>query len=262
MRAQARRVAQEEEEESAFVSMTDMTVGFLFIIMILLAFFASQFQDLKLRAEEASKVDPLEEYLAKVSRTRTDILTQLRDALKVDFPDLQIEISEESDALRFQGEGLFATNQSVLLPGKKPVVERLAERLDEVLACYTRGPNSTFSEDCNPGFVMVEAVLVEGHTDSQGEYFYNRNLSTDRANTTFQTLVVSERNILSHLNLKDQPVMSVAAYGPDRPVRSNDTVDGRATNRRIDLRFIMVSPRDTDGIANIRAALSYLDAEQ
>ena len=42
MRAQARRAAREEEEESAFVSMTDMTVGFLFIIMILLAFFVSQ----------------------------------------------------------------------------------------------------------------------------------------------------------------------------------------------------------------------------
>jgi flagellar motor protein MotB len=32
----------EEEEESAFISMTDMTVSFLFIIMILLAFFATQ----------------------------------------------------------------------------------------------------------------------------------------------------------------------------------------------------------------------------
>ena len=34
---------QEEEEESVFVSMADMTISFLFIIMILLAFFASQF---------------------------------------------------------------------------------------------------------------------------------------------------------------------------------------------------------------------------
>ncbi len=45
MRAQAKQVRHEEEEESAFVSMTDMTVGFLFIIMILLAFFASQMRD-------------------------------------------------------------------------------------------------------------------------------------------------------------------------------------------------------------------------
>ena len=35
----------EEEEDSAFVPMTDMTVSFLFIVMVLLAFFASQLHD-------------------------------------------------------------------------------------------------------------------------------------------------------------------------------------------------------------------------
>jgi chemotaxis protein MotB len=47
----------------------------------------------------------------------------------------------------------------------------------------------------------------------------------------------------------------VAAYGPDRPVAENDTPAGRATNRRIDLRFIMVTPPDTEGIEVIRQAL-------
>ena len=45
MRGNARRSAREEEEESAFVSMTDMTVSFLFIVMIVLAFFASRLRD-------------------------------------------------------------------------------------------------------------------------------------------------------------------------------------------------------------------------
>ena len=45
MRGGIRRRHHEDEEESAFVSMTDMTVSFLFIVMILLAFFASQLQD-------------------------------------------------------------------------------------------------------------------------------------------------------------------------------------------------------------------------
>lgn len=39
MRANAsRKRSHEEEEESVFVSMTDMTVSFLFIVMVLLAF--------------------------------------------------------------------------------------------------------------------------------------------------------------------------------------------------------------------------------
>lgn len=45
MRGGFRVQHQEEEEESAFVSMTDMTVSFLFIVMLLLAFFASQYSE-------------------------------------------------------------------------------------------------------------------------------------------------------------------------------------------------------------------------
>lgn len=315
MRAQAKQVRHEEEEESAFVSMTDMTVGFLFIMMILLAFFASQMRDpdavskiefdqvvaqrneferdrdewksraearaeriaeLEQELEELRKelvlkqtriaeleeqlarlqeMDPLEAYLAKVAQERRLILTRLRDAILTDFPDLQVELSEESDALRFQGEGLFASGRSNLTAAKTQIVSRLAQRLDEVLPCFTLGPESTFDTVCNPGFVLIEAVQIEGHTDNVGADRVNRNLSAARANSTFFAMTEAAAGIMQHLNLKRQPVLSVAAYGPDRPVASNETPQGRATNRRIDLRFIMVTPQDTDGIEVIREAL-------
>ncbi|MFK7846328.1 MAG: OmpA family protein [Rhodothermales bacterium] len=336
MRAQARRITHEEEEESVFVSMTDMTVGFLFIMMILLAFFASMAQDqdnvsrllyesvieerdnfkkslatqialtetLKLRIVELEEINsdqekqmanliarigkleaeakkkditivemrkkiaelqelidilrrpnPLEAYLAKVSQTRRDVLTKLRDAIREDFPNLKVELSEESDALRFQGEGLFGSGSSKLPLEKLKIVAKLAQRLDEVLPCYTAGENSDFSLNCNQSFVMIEAVQIEGHTDNVGSDELNRNLSAARANSTFFAMTKTAPRVMRHQNLKNQPVLSVAAYGPDRPVASNDTIAGRDTNRRIDLRFIMVTPRDTNGIATIKAAL-------
>lgn len=360
MRAQAKQVRHEEEEESAFVSMTDMTVGFLFIMMILLAFFASQageketvprsrfdemvaqrddwrdkaedraakiielegqleraqaeITDLRdqlarmtmerdelkdkvkdltsqntaliqrvaeleaevkdLAAQIAAKdneiaklkeqlaklkqVDPLEAYLAQVSQARRAVLIRLRDAILLDFPDLKVELSEESDALRFQGEGLFVQGSANLTREKAAIVSRLAERLDEILPCFTLGQVLRFDESCNPAFAMVEAVQIEGHTDSSGSDLTNRNLSTARANETFFTMTRAAERLRQHLNLKKQPVLSVAAYGPDRPVATNDTVEGRATNRRIDLRFIMVTPRDTDGIELIRNAFQRL----
>ena len=350
MRAQAKQVRHEEEEESAFVSMTDMTVGFLFIMMILLAFFASQaretetvplsrfeemvadrdawhamaetraetiarlkaelealnqlvdevteerdalqteiialkaanktltgrvreLEDLvedlqakivekdreieELRAKLASlkKVDPLEAYLARVSMARRAVLTRLRDAILADFPDLKVELSEESDALRFQGEGLFASGSPSLTREKAAIVSKLAERLDEILPCFTLGAESRFDESCNPAFAMVEAVQIEGHTDDRGTDQVNRSLSAARANSTFFAMTGAAQGVMQHLNLKRQPVLSVAAYGPDRPVTTNDTPEGRATNRRIDLRFIMVTPQDTGGIKVIREAL-------
>ena len=170
-------------------------------------------------------------------------------------------MSEEGDALRFQGEGLFASGRSNLTNAKRDIVARLSQRLDEVLPCFTLGPVSEFDRSCNPGFVMIEAVQIEGHTDNRGTDRVNRNLSAARANSTFFAMTEAAEDVMQHLNLKMQPVLSVAAYGPDRPVASNNTPEGRATNRRIDLRFIMVTPQDTQGIEVIREALQSVDEQ-
>ena len=108
---------------------------------------------------------------------------------------------------------------------------------------------------------MIEAVQIEGHTDNIGTDVVNRNLSTARANNTFFAMTDAAPLIMDHQNLKLQPVLSVSAYGPDRPATTNETTTGRATNRRIDLRFIMVTPQDIDGIAMIRKALETLSGE-
>jgi flagellar motor protein MotB len=315
MRGGFRVQHQEEEEESAFVSMTDMTVSFLFIVMLLLAFFASQYSENdtvsrtiyeevvtqrdtalkeieKLRAlvsekekrikeqsleinklndeiaqlrqriaqlEEVIKSsktpDPLEAYLTRSAAERRRILETLRNQLKVDFPDLQVVISEESDALRFQGEGLFDRGISTLKADRRAVVEKIAARLEQILPCYTLGPKKSWNAECNPGLSIIEALQIEGHTDSDGTPDSNLNLSTARANSTFTTMTASKPGLVDFQNFRNQPVLSVAGYGQMRPIRKNDTPEGKATNRRVDLRIIMYSPSRSDEIERIRNSL-------
>lgn len=283
MRGSFRKSYSDEEDDSAFVSMTDMTVSFLFIVIILLAFFASQFNDedkvprsqlneMREQRDEArtklsaankeiqrllklQKRDPLEAYIARAAAARLKILMDLRARLLVDFPNLMIEISAESDALRFQGEGLFETGRSDLKPEPRQIVETIAERLDAILPCYTLGPASSWSRGCNAGHAIIEAVQIEGHTDSQGKKLSNLTLSTSRANATFAAMIERAPKLDEHLNYRNQPVMSVAGYGQMRPVATNDTVEGRSTNRRIDLRIIMYSPALSNEIELIRRRL-------
>lgn len=334
MRAQARRSSREEEEESAFISMTDMTVGFLFIVMILLAFFASKFSNdmkgetvpkaiyeaevdarerleverdaLKLQlsqlqaeldsqllinaqqAEEIARLeaeiarlleeirrlekriaelqetlrDPLETYLSQVSEARRKLLQQLKQQLEIDFPDLKIELSEQSDALRFQGDGLFVKGRSSFNSrAKAEIVRTVARRLNEVLPCYTFQETPIEGLRCdNPHAAVIEAVQVEGHTDADGSYATNTVLSAERATRTFSLMIETVPELRNYRNFKDQPVMSFAGYGPDRPIKPNDTPENMATNRRIDLRFIMVTPAGTDEIDNIRERFSNLES--
>jgi len=105
---------------------------------------------------------------------------------------------------------------------------------------------------------VVEAVQIEGHTDSTGTYPFNIKLSADRATTTLGLMIDTVPTLRSYNNLNGQAVISFAGYGPDRPVASNDTPAGQATNRRIDLRFIMVTPRSTSQLDVIRDKFSNL----
>lgn len=297
MRTAFRRRSREDEEESVFVSMTDMTVSFLFILMILLAFFASlaapedsisrlehdqvvaqrdklitqlaqawreieelkaEIVELKAKLEEQ---DPLERYLAQTSEVRKRILEQLRDQLQAEFPELQVALSEENDALRFQGDGLFESSQFLLRADKRAIVASIASGLEQLLPCYTLGPSSRWSSQCNEAGAIIEAVQIEGHTDSSGDDLNNLKLSTARANETFDAMITREKNLIQHKNWRDQPVLSVAGYGEMRPVTTNDSEGARATNRRIDLRIIMYTPTISDEIEKIRQQLGATPTE-
>lgn len=205
--------------------------------------------------EQLQQKNPLENYMSQVADLRRQVLAKLQRQIQIDFPDLQVVISEEMDALRFKGDGLFKSAQFELEMDKRRIVERLAMRLNELLPCYTLGSSAAWRLDCNGAGAIIEAVQIEGHTDSKGTENDNMTLATNRANATFFAMKNREPELLRHLNSRQQPVMSVAGYGAMRPIASNATEDGRATNRRIDLRIIMYTPQSSDEIEIIRNRL-------
>jgi outer membrane protein OmpA-like peptidoglycan-associated protein len=69
-------------------------------------------------------------------------------------------------------------------------------------------------------------VTVEGHTDSTGSDATNRTLSLARATVVRDYLAVQGVES-SHID--------VQGLGPDRPVADNETAEGRARNRRVEI---------------------------
>lgn len=82
-------------------------------------------------------------------------------------------------------------------------------------------------------------VTVEGHTDNvpvkNTKFASNWELSTARASTVIALLI--EKGDIPPTRV------SAAGYGEFKPVAGNDTVDGRARNRRVD---IVVAPQSQD----------------
>ena len=70
-------------------------------------------------------------------------------------------------------------------------------------------------------------LFVVGHTDNVGKYDYNMKLSKSRAEAVVKTLV-SKHGVNSGR-------LTAAGVGPLAPVTSNDTEEGKARNRRVEL---------------------------
>jgi len=74
----------------------------------------------------------------------------------------------------------------------------------------------------------VLEILITGYTDSVGNKNYNKQLSRFRATVVKSYLVghgVDSQRIL------------VSGMGPDNPIASNDTPEGRQLNRRVEIKL-------------------------
>src|SRR5271168_306159 len=73
-------------------------------------------------------------------------------------------------------------------------------------------------------------ITVEGATDSVGSADYNYDLSQRRANAVIQYLA-AEKSVPAYK-------IYLIGLGKDKPIDSNKTRDGRAKNRRVDIRLM------------------------
>lgn len=107
--------------------------------------------------------------------------------------------------ITLSGSVLFASDQSVLLPAAKNKLNQVA---DALLATKNR------------------KLIVEGHTDSQGASSYNADLAQRRADAV--RFYIISRGYPSNMIFAD-------GIGEGRPVADNNSPEGRANNRRVEI---------------------------
>lgn len=69
-------------------------------------------------------------------------------------------------------------------------------------------------------------ILVKGHTDSTGSAAYNQTLSEKRAKAVYDFILENGLKTSS---------LSYKGYASTQPIASNNTAEGRAKNRRVEL---------------------------
>jgi outer membrane protein OmpA-like peptidoglycan-associated protein len=99
----------------------------------------------------------------------------------------------------------FDTGKSVVKPESQPIIEQIVQMLKS-----------------NPDL----KIGVEGHTDNVGTPASNKTLSEARAKSVVSSIVA--QGIIAER-------LSPAGYGQDKPIGDNNTDEGRAKNRRVEL---------------------------
>ncbi|WP_158622402.1 OmpA family protein [Pedobacter sp. KBW06] len=103
---------------------------------------------------------------------------------------------------------------------------------------YFETGKSTLKAESQEQLKNITAILkaypnlklkMGGYTDNTGDAGVNKKISNERANAAVQELV--------KLGV-DAKRLEAEGYGPEHPIASNDTPEGRAQNRRIDIRVI------------------------
>lgn len=242
------------EEESYFVSMTDLMVGMLFIFIIMLMAFA-----LNLREQE-DKFDQTTSALTQANETRKEMLEDIKN--QMEKLGVKVIIDPENGVLRLPEELLFPRGEFLLTEKGRDALRRLAEVMAKVLPCYANAPPNSASS-CPPSHGgRLEAVFIEGHTDDRpivgkmnNGIKSNWDLSAARAIETFNAIVQHAPALALVDNDSRQRILGVSGYAENRPVRKEDSEEARSSNRRIDLRFLMATP-NTEELLRIKESLT------
>ena len=153
---------------------------------------------------------------------RLSILEQIRQSI--------VEVMGDASKVSIGDNGNIILSDSVLFDlGSSEIKEDSAGVLGELIDVFYQ----FLSDEENAKY--VDSIVISGHTDITGTAESNRVLSTDRANSVLNYLLLGKNGKLNGYSA----YFCAAGYGATRPVASNDTEEGKAANRRIEISMIL-----------------------
>ncbi len=188
---------------------------------------AIQEETLKEQHELLNKLEALmseqQQKLDNIIGVRTELIEALRD--EFDDSDLHVSVDPKTGAITFDASILFDYNKDTLKEsGKKFLAEFLPRYVEVLLSPKYRD--------------YISEIMIEGHTDTDGNYLSNLQLSQKRALSVAEYCLGDNSNVLSQRQLEDlRSVVSATGRSYSNPIYDkNGEVDMEAS-RRVEFLF-------------------------
>jgi len=177
------------------------------------------------------KKSPKDKATIEELSSEVDRLKELRDQEREEFEQIKRELEKQlrgKVSLDLDERGLVITLADNILfdSGKAKIKEDAYPVLDKIIKVIKDKAGS-------------KNIGIEGHTDNvpikYSGWKSNRELSTARANNVYHYLV--------KVGGLDPSRLTTMGYGEFRPIASNDTAQGRAKNRRVEIVILPQYPK-------------------
>ena len=169
------------------------------------------------RRSDLEKIEVLKSELTKLKDTST--LLESRLAKEIEDKQVRLTMADKGLVITFVAEVLFDSGKAKLRKERFPILDKVVKILRETV----------------PG----NRIGIEGHTDNEpikhSRWKSNWELSAQRALSVLHYLekggIASDR-------------LSAIGYGEHQPIASNDLVEGRQLNRRVEIVILPKSVKE------------------
>ena len=217
----------EGKDENAFALSTgDLMAGLLFIFILLLMGALLQVQE---------KAEQDEEVVRRYDQIKTQLYIDLQDEFKEDLKVWRATI-DSSLCIRFQEPAMLFDNDKAEL---KPLFKDI---LDDFFPRYIKVLNRPEYKE------NIVEIRIEGHTDSNGGYFHNMELSQNRTRSVLEYcfgLMTREQIIWA------KSLITANGLSSSQPILVHG-VEDKSLSRRVEFRVRTNAEKQLEEIANKR----------
>ena len=239
----------EEEETSYWLSYSDMMAALLLIFILIISFTLMQSkrqyeskqaqldEQKEIIAEQEKLLDEQQKELDRIAGIRSDLVKALRDEFS--GSSLNVKIDEKTGAITFDAGVLFDVSDSELTVEGREFINQVLPKYCSVL----------LSDDYRE---YVSEIIIEGHTDTNGSYIYNLELSQQRAFSVAKYCLTESNGIISN-GQEDQLRTVLTANGKSysNPVYKKDGTVDMAASRRVEIKFRLQDEEMIDEMMDI-----------
>jgi len=216
-----------KEDTTFWMSYADLMSAMLMVFALLLTYVMLDYKEV---------LEEKEEQIEQLLSVKNEIIFELIEAFE--SSDLQIEIDQNTGAIRFPGSILYEYNSSEISEQGEAFLEEFIPNYLGVLL------QERFRND-------ISSIIIEGHTDNEGDYLYNMALSQERA---FSVLTHIYSGGFPSFPEKEDSKLFITANGRSyiQPLTDKEGNYDAERSRRVEFLFQL---KDDDSIAELQKVL-------